>query len=208
MRRAFPPFIPSPMRLRPPHKRPRGFSLVEVLVSVLILSFGVLGAVGMQASALKATRDSRLQSAAVRLARDFGELMRGNRFIALQTSASANPYLLEFDGGVPAAPGNNCFLNDCSNPAALAEFEAREWMQRAAHELPGARIATCFDETPFDADGQPVWPCSNSGSLMVVKIGWTRQGHHTPDAPGAAGLGVDRASRPSVVIPVAPGAGL
>lgn len=205
MRPALHSYFKRPAVLRLAPRRARGFSLLEVLVSVLVLSFGVLGAIGMQAAALKATRDARLQSTAVRLARDFGELMRGNRIVALQTSAAANPYLQEFDGVEPALAGVNCFLNTCSNPTALAEFEAREWVQRAALELPGARITTCFDESSFDDQGQPVWPCSNSGSVMVVKIGWTRPGHSSPDG---AGHGIDRASRPTIVIPVAPGAGL
>ena len=36
-------------------RRARGFSLLEVLISIIILSFGLLGAVGLQATALKTT---------------------------------------------------------------------------------------------------------------------------------------------------------
>ena len=44
-----------------------GFSLVEVLVAIVILSFGMLGMVGMQAFALQSNRDARLQSQAASL---------------------------------------------------------------------------------------------------------------------------------------------
>ncbi len=42
--------------------RQQGFSLMEVLVSIVVLSFGLLGMVGMQAAALQSNREARLQS--------------------------------------------------------------------------------------------------------------------------------------------------
>ena len=47
----------------------RGFTLLEVLVAIVVLSFGVLGAVGLQAAALQANREARNQSTAVALGR-------------------------------------------------------------------------------------------------------------------------------------------
>ena len=45
-------------------RRVAGFTLVEVLVSIVVLSFGLLGMVGLQAGSLQANRDARLQSTA------------------------------------------------------------------------------------------------------------------------------------------------
>ena len=39
--------------------------MVEVLVAIVILAFGMLGTVGMQAFAIQANRDARLQAQAV-----------------------------------------------------------------------------------------------------------------------------------------------
>ena len=36
----------------------RGFSLLEVLISIVVLSFGVLGAAGLQATSLQANREA------------------------------------------------------------------------------------------------------------------------------------------------------
>ena len=48
----------------------QGFSLVEVLVAIVVLSFGLLGMVGMQAFSLQSNREARLQGqAAQRLGR-------------------------------------------------------------------------------------------------------------------------------------------
>ena len=50
--------------------------MVEVLVAIVILSFGLLGVVGLQAAAIKNTRDARQQSVAVVLARELADMMR------------------------------------------------------------------------------------------------------------------------------------
>lgn len=71
-----------------------GFTLVEVLVAIVILAFGMLGTVGMQAFAIQANRDARLQAQAVVFARELAEMMRGNKEIAVKTTAAANPYLV------------------------------------------------------------------------------------------------------------------
>ncbi len=42
----------------------KGFSLIEIMVSVLILSFGVLGLAGMQAAMIKHTTDAQYRAAA------------------------------------------------------------------------------------------------------------------------------------------------
>lgn len=45
----------------------RGFTLVEVLIAFVILSFGLLGAVALQAKAKQASFDSMQRAAAVAL---------------------------------------------------------------------------------------------------------------------------------------------
>ena len=62
----------------------RGFSLIEVLISIVVLCFGVLGMVGLQAASLQANREARLQSTAVRMAEEMAELMRSNKDTALK----------------------------------------------------------------------------------------------------------------------------
>ena len=68
-----------------------GFSLIEVLISIIVLSFGLLGMVGMQSAALQANREARLQSSAAVLARELAEIIRGNKDIGIL--ATGNPYV-------------------------------------------------------------------------------------------------------------------
>lgn len=190
-----------------------GFSLIEILVSIIVLSFGLLGMVGLQAAALKSNRESRVQSSAVRLARELGELMRSNKDIGILTAS--NPYLIDYYNNpathpdpadpvaLPAAT-TNCFTGDCSTATKteLAEFEVQDWLTRLNAELPGAKVKVCFDSTPFDGNGLPQWACSDSGGLAVIKIGWTSSSTNRSNTGAAA---FNRATRPSVVLPVSAG---
>ncbi|MCZ2495957.1 type IV pilus modification protein PilV [Xylophilus sp. Kf1] len=166
------------------HRKSRvnGFSLVEVLVSIVVLSVGLLGMAALQASSLQANREARLQSTAVILARELGEMMRGNVVEAIKQSG--NPYLVVTTKDLFAASTPSYCLNvgsTCANTLAIANAEMTEWMARVSTELPNPRVTVCFDTQPYDASGMPVWPCTaptgvvlSDGAPVVVKMGWTR----------------------------------
>lgn len=75
----------------------RGISMVEVLVTVVIISFGLLGVAGLLATGLRNNQSSEWRTQASVLAYDMAERMRGNRQAALDglyatgTSASGVP---------------------------------------------------------------------------------------------------------------------
>lgn len=60
-----------------------GFSLVELLVTVLILAIGLLGLAGLQARGLRDNKGALLRSQAVQCAQDILDRMRANRDAAL-----------------------------------------------------------------------------------------------------------------------------
>ncbi|MEG7750686.1 hypothetical protein U2087_15685, partial [Listeria monocytogenes] len=65
-----------------------------MLVAIFVLSFGMLGMVGMQSFSLQANRQARLASTAAGLVREMGEMMRGNKDQARLTTN--NPYVGNF----------------------------------------------------------------------------------------------------------------
>jgi type IV pilus assembly protein PilV len=171
-----------------------GFSLVEVLVSVVVLSVGLLGAMSLMLASARTSNEAATFTAAVNLVRDLSEKARMNKGIAAKNDA-ANAYLDERwaeragqegagqegageegageEGAVPscAASGTPC------NAAQLAAWDMREWKQRIAAALPDARVSVCFDETPWNAaTGAYDWACSHAGRSVVVKLGWTPRG--------------------------------
>lgn len=178
--------------------------MTEVLISVIVLTIGLLGGAALQATALSSNRDARLASVAVNFAREAAEMMRSNKNIAIKASPVENPYLVDATAPASTSP-INCITSKCADPLALAQWQMHDWIGRVVSDLPGARVAICFDSTPFDASGTPQWYCSNSGGVAVVKIGWTKK---TTDSAATDAAAFDRATTPSIVFPVIAGSAL
>lgn len=198
----------SPLSLIKRHARTnaeQGFTLVEILVAIVVLSFGVLGVVGMQAAALQSNRAARNQSTAVALGRELADIMRGNKDVALATSATNNPYLIANYTGTAPTISANCFTAVCTTQKAVAEFDMNQWLGRVSAALPQARVVVCFDDSPYTSStGLPEWDCPTTpGETLVVKIGWTQKSLDTsasaPEKASAEG------SRPAVVLPLIAG---
>ncbi len=78
----------SRMRARTLH-RTAGFSLIEVLIAVLVLGFGLLGFALMQTLNLRYTQSAASRTHATNLAYDLIDQMRANRLVAAQYPPAA-----------------------------------------------------------------------------------------------------------------------
>jgi type IV pilus assembly protein PilV len=103
-----------------PGRRQRGFTMIEILVSMTIVSIGLLGLAALQTTAQQAENDSYARAQALALLQDMVERINVNRYakdcFAFTTNADGTPYLGTVD---PNAPSNN-FTPACtvgSNPA-------------------------------------------------------------------------------------------
>ncbi len=101
-----------------------GFSLVEVLIALIIMSVGMLGIAGLYVQSMQAGRTSMLRHQAITLAGDIADRIRAN-----PTGAAA----------YTAANGtdNNCvaYSTDC-NIAEMAGHDILLWQAQAANFLP------------------------------------------------------------------------
>lgn len=118
----------------------RGFSLIEVLVSLLILGLGLLGIVALSAHGQRAYVESTQRSEATRYVEEMADRIRANTQVAqdptfirfyVDPAGSATPDLLgdgsEFDDVLGAAPtGVNCNTSVCT-PQQLALFDRAWW---------------------------------------------------------------------------------
>ena len=95
----------------------RGDTMIEVLVTVLILAVGVLGAATLQITTLKNLNSSYYSSVAEMFTDDFSERMRANPVAAL-----ADDYVHNAEPG--AFP--DCAGSACTN-AQLAAYDVGSW---------------------------------------------------------------------------------
>lgn len=95
-----------------------GFSLVEVLVALVILSIGLLGLAGLQTRGVRDNHGAYLRTQATLHAKDLVDRMRANRSAAL-----AGDYDVDF--GANVAPG-----------ATVASQDLSQWQATLA-QLPG-----------------------------------------------------------------------
>jgi type IV pilus assembly protein PilV len=162
----------SPVRSargRPGRRAGRGFMLIEVLVSIIIISIGLLGLAGLHTVAVAKGNSGLLRSKATELGYAMADRIRAN-----QIGANAGAYASLT--GVPADPG--CIAISCT-PTQLAAFDYFEWNQELAAMLPGGSGVVCIDNTPDD--GTPAAPaCDGIGTMMVVKVFWTEKGQQVP----------------------------
>jgi type IV pilus assembly protein PilV len=99
----------------------KGMSFIEVLIALVILVTGILGAVAMQATAKKGSLDALQRSIASALTQDILERMRSNDVNEL------NNYANTYEAIAPAAI-TACFTSDTlSDSLALRVEETLQW---------------------------------------------------------------------------------
>ncbi|MBH0059131.1 type IV pilus modification protein PilV [Pseudoalteromonas sp. SWXJZ94C] len=99
----------------------KGFTLIEVLIAFIILSFGLLGAVALQAKAKQASFDSMQRAAAVALGNDIIQRIRAN-----DTSQLVAHYKKDFTSKTPASSSTTCFGSSCS-AEQIALLDLEQW---------------------------------------------------------------------------------
>jgi type IV pilus assembly protein PilV len=95
----------------------RGFTLIEVMVAVLVLSIGLLGVAGMQISSLKGGNDALVRAQAVLGAEDILDRMRANRQACL-------------------AGNYNIGFADASSGTGMVLADLTEWKKSLTSNLP------------------------------------------------------------------------
>jgi len=89
----------------------KGTSLIEILVTILIVSFGLLGVAGVVSNGLKGAHGSQARSQASMLVADMIDRMRANRADAESNPGGAgSPYNLGIDTATPT--GTTVALQD------------------------------------------------------------------------------------------------
>ncbi len=162
-------------RAFPGKRNQAGFSLIENMVTLFILSVGLLGIAGMQATALKMHQSSYHYNRALTLAQGLADRMRAN------SDGVENGYYNYLGENRPTDDEeNSCFTTTGCSPAEMAGHDEWEWTQALRTELPSGIGFVCIDSTPefspssYLGQASSTIPasCDNQGSSYVIHVVW------------------------------------
>lgn len=112
-------------------RRQGGFTLLEVLIALLVLSIGLLGLAALQTIGLRSNQMASMRTLATHGAYDISDRMRAN-----PAGVDAQLYVLNITATAPTSPVD-CATNACTW-TEMATFDLAEWLTQVTR-LPGGR---------------------------------------------------------------------
>ncbi|WP_330221394.1 type IV pilus modification protein PilV [Pseudomonas sp. GOM7] len=150
--------------------------MIEVLVTLLLISVGVLGMVALQTRTIQYTQDSAQRNVAIMLANDLVEMMR-------------------------AMPGSSDFYKDavkdfpdkpdtCTPLPSNASGQLGCWADKVAKTLPVGALSE-EGESLLESDfhicrTSVAGTCDNSGSTVEIQIAWHAKSGECINADGTS----------------------
>jgi type IV pilus assembly protein PilV len=166
----------------------QGFTMLEVLVAILVVSLGLLGLAGLQTVGIRNNAGSAQRTIATQLAYDIADRMRANFASVVAGDYDYFNYSSSSPAGINTwASGINtttCTPGTCNSNLVAAQ-DIYDWNQQICAQLPQTSPCTavvtnasvpwgivCHDSTPND--GTPAVPACDelAGSAWVIKIWW------------------------------------
>lgn len=152
-------------KVSPGSSSQKGFTLIEVLVTVIVLAVGLLGLAGLQASSLRFNHGAYLNSQATNLAYEIIDRMRAN---------NANAVTGAYDIALAAAPGG----------AGVVNQDLTEWKASLSGLLPLGDGAICRSNA---AAPTSLADCTASGTMFIVVVQWNDD-RNQQDTQGQLGV--------------------
>ena len=141
-----------------------GYAMLEVLISILVIAFGLLGLAGLQGVSLLNNHSAYQRNQVTLYTYDIIDRIRANR-----AGFNSGYYNL-------GTAQDNAACHPSSSPTGctsqqLAGYDLYAWNQ-TLQQLPNGQGIVCIDSTPDD--GTPAAPaCDNTGIQYAVKIWWS-----------------------------------
>lgn len=140
----------------------RGFSMIEVLVTLLIISLALLGTAGLQAYSMRLNQGGQFRTLAVFLVADLAERMEANK-----AGAVAGSYELA-NGNAANLLSTACVDGACI-PANLATFDLSQWQNAVVATLPQGSWTV-------------VQTVAGNPSTYTITVGWVDRRTDTTNA--------------------------
>lgn len=152
-----------------------GFTLLEVLVAVLVLSFGLLGIAGLLLATVQNNTIAAQRTTATLLAQDMADRIRGNVNASKQIKGNVTQAVFYLD---TVGSSRDCYSpapnGNCATRQDVAERDMAEWVAQIRNSLPAGEGIVCKDSTPDDGSSFTASGCDGpaSESPWVIKIFW------------------------------------
>jgi type IV pilus assembly protein PilV len=155
----------------------RGFTLLEVLVAVLVLSFGLLGIAGLLLATVQNNTLATQRTTATFLAQDMADRIRQNINAVRKFEADGVTERPVYYINALATVPTNCYgpspNGNCSDRAGGAARDVYDWVKQIEASLPAGSGIICQDLTPEDGVSAVNNGCDGLvGSPLVIKIFW------------------------------------
>jgi type IV pilus assembly protein PilV len=111
-----------------------GLSMIEVLVTMVLIAVGSLALAGMQLAAVKYNKEASFRSVATLLAVEISDRMRSN---IAGVKASSYDRNLDYAAATAAIAAPDCGSHTDCTAAALAQLDIHNWQTSLATALPG-----------------------------------------------------------------------
>lgn len=156
----------------------RGFSLIETLIALVVLSIGLLGIAVLQVEGVKSSQTALLRTKAVLLAADMADRIRANAQGDYRVGAAA-----------VAAPGVSCADDSGSqasicSPQQMADFDIWMWKSMLASDGVMGLPEGTGEITRDDATLPPTHTISVSWSERGSALNHTLAMQYEPDESG------------------------
>lgn len=116
--------IHRPGTTPPNHRLHGGFTFIEVLIALFIVSVSLLGIAGLQLTGMRFTQESVYRTKAALLTMDMA-----NRMYANQSA------LAQYSGNTSVTFSQDCAVSNCT-PSQMADYDVAQWNTVISSDLP------------------------------------------------------------------------
>jgi type IV pilus assembly protein PilV len=151
------------MQIRTAPGRAQGFTLVESLVALVVLSIGMLGIAALHVEGLRSARTALTRTTAVELAASMADRIRANK----TATSEYETVVTSADTDAKCEPtGAGC------TPAELAHHDKAVWLGAIEGALPGGTGTIECDDPAAD-------PATYTITIMWSEVGLEQQSSYT-----------------------------
>jgi type IV pilus assembly protein PilV len=148
-------------------KNAKGFTLIEVLVSTLVLTVGILGVAGMQMVSFQTNQSAYARSQAVYLAQDMFDRMRANPD-GYDSTTVYDTLDSDTSSSIPSAPDCVTTAAGCS-ATQMAQQDLREWAGNFVN------VFSLTSYRPMLPIGRGVIARTGSSNEFTITVSWSER---------------------------------